>query len=137
MKTIGIDIDKKRVICFAIEKDEQGNVSNITGKLKFFEVKDDQDNGQLKQFASSIQDYFNFIKPDAIAIQTRQTKGRFSAAPSSFKLEGLIQLYDKVDIGFISPQTIAAFYKKNELSMQCDNKYQENALKLANYMLNQ
>jgi len=85
----------------------------------------------------TIQNYFDSVKPEAIAIQTRQTKGRFSAAPSSFKLEGLIQLYDKVDISFISPQTIAAFYKKNDLKIQCDNKYQENALKLANYLLNQ
>jgi len=50
MKAIGIDIDKKRVICFAVEKDEKGKVTNITGKLKFFEVKDDQDNSQLRQF---------------------------------------------------------------------------------------
>ena len=78
-------IDERLTYYLPDEKDEKGKVTNITGKLKFFEVKDDQDNSQLRQFVSTIQNYFDSVKPEAIAIQTRQTKGRFSAAPSSFK----------------------------------------------------
>ncbi len=135
MKAIGIDIDKKRAICYALEKDKQDNVINITGKQKFIEVKDDIDNAQIRNFAQVIHAYFDEISPATIAILTRQTKGRFSASPYSFKLEGLIQCYDKINIEFITPQALNAFYKKNELKLTCENKYQENAMKLANYLL--
>jgi hypothetical protein len=135
MKAIGIEIDKKRAICFALERDQKGNLSNITGKQKFIEIKDDQDNAEIRSFVKTIQQYFDGIKPDAIAIITRQTKGRFSASPYSFKLEGLIQCYENVNIEFVSPQTLTAFFKKNELAMTYENKYQENAMRLASYLL--
>ncbi len=136
MKVIGIEIDKKRAICFALEKDSQGTYTNLTGKFKYLEIQDDHDNGEIRDFQSAIHTFFNSINPTAIAIITRQTKGRFSASPFSFKLEGLIQCYDAVDIEFISPQTLTAFYKKNVLPISFDNNYQENALKLSNYLLN-
>ena len=136
MKVIGIEIDKKRAIYFALEKDSAGTYTNLTGKSKYLEIKDDHDNREIKNFQSTIHAFFNSINPEAIAIITRQTKGKFSASPFSFKIEGLIQCYDAIDIEFISPQTLSAFYKKNTLTVAFDNKYQENALKLSNYLLN-
>lgn len=136
MKVIGIEIDKKRAIYFALEKDSEGTYTNLTGKSKYLEIQDDHDNGEIKNFQSTIHAFFNAINPEAIAIITRQTKGKFSASPFSFKLEGLIQCYDAIDIEFISPQTLSAFYKKNTLTVAFDNKYQEGALKLSNYLLN-
>lgn len=135
MKVIGIDIDKKRAIFVALEKDNQGNIVNITGKSKFIELKDDQDNLEVKTFLKNIHSYFDAIKPERIAIITRQTKGRFSASPYSFKLEGLIQCYPTINIEFASPQALNAHYKKHEFSLVFDNKYQENAIRLANYLL--
>lgn len=136
MKVIGIEIDKKRAICFALEKDSHGTYINLTGKFKYLEIQDDHDNGEIKDFQSTIHTFFNNINPSAIAIITRQTKGKFSSSPFSFKLEGLIQCYDSVDIEFISPQTLSAFYKKNSLTVPFDNNYQENAVRLSNYLLN-
>lgn len=136
MKVIGIEIDKKRAICFALEKDNQGTYINLTGKFKYLEIQDDQDNSEIKDFQSTIHTFFNNINPDAVAIITRQTKGKFSSSPFSFKLEGLIQCYDKVNVEFISPQTLSAFYKKNQMTISFDNNYQENAVKLSNYLLN-
>jgi hypothetical protein len=136
MKVIGIEIDKKRAICFALEKDSQGTYINLTGKFKYLGIQDDHDNGEIRDFQSTIHTFFNNINPDAIAIITRQTKGRFASSPFSFKLEGLIQCYDKVEVEFISPQTLTAFYKKNQMTVSFDNNYQENAVKLSNYLLN-
>jgi hypothetical protein len=136
MKVIGIEIDKKRAICFALEKDNQGTYINLTGKFKYLEIQDDQDNGEIKDFQSTIHTFFNNINPDAIAIMVRQTKGRFASSPFSFKLEGLIQCYHKVNVEFISPKTLSAFYKKNPMIIPFDNNYQENAVSLSNYLLN-
>jgi hypothetical protein len=135
MKVIGIDIDKKRAIFIALEKDANGNISNITEKSKFLEIKDDQNNDEIASFKKNIHSIFNEIIPSRIAIITRQTKGRFSASPYSFKLEALIQCYSKIPVEFVSPQALNAFYKKNEFELPFENKYQENALKLANFLL--
>lgn len=136
MKVIGIEISKKRAICLAIEKDKQGTYINLSGKFKYFEIQNDQDNGEIIDFQSTIHTFFNIIDSDAIAIITRQTKGKFSSSPFSFKLEGLIQCYDKIDIEFISPKILKTFYKKNTMTIPYENNYQENAARLSYYLLN-
>ena len=108
----------------------------LTGKFKYLEIKDDQNNQEVKDFQSTIHSFFNSINADKIAIITRQTKGRFSSSTLSFKMEGLIQCYDKIEIEFVSPRTLSAYYKKNPLTIPFENTYQENALKLAYYLLN-
>ena len=50
MKTIGIDIDKKKAICVALEKDNDGNFHNITGSKKYFEVTDDRDANESSMY---------------------------------------------------------------------------------------
>jgi hypothetical protein len=136
MKAIGIEIAKKRAVCFALEQDSEGNYINLTGTSKYFEIKEDQDNREIRNFQRTIFDFFNSITPDAISIIARQTKGRFASSSFSFKLEGLIQCYEEVGVEFVSPRTLSAFYKKNTLLVPIDHDYQENAVKLANYLLN-
>ncbi|SEM00671.1 Protein of unknown function [Aquimarina amphilecti] len=135
MKVIGIEIDKKRAICMVLSKDEQNNYVNLTGTNKYVEIKDDQNNHDIQVFAEKIHDFFDSIQPDHIAIITRQTKGKFAAAAVSFKLEALIQCYSKTPMSFVSKQTLTAYYKKNELPIVYDNAYQENATRLAAYLL--
>ena len=131
MKTIGIEIDKKRAICYAVEKTLAGDFKNITGKFKYLEIKDDQDNDELRVFQSTLFSFFDSIQSDQIAILSRQVKGKFAASPYSFKLEALIQCYEKTEVQFKSKPALNAFFKKNELTIDPDNIYQENALRLA------
>ena len=133
MKTIGIEIDKKKVIFVVLEKKNESYL-NITEKRKFIELNDDRNGDELKMFMDEIHAYFDSINPDRIAIVTRQTKGKFSASPFSFKVEGLIQLYAKTPIEFITPQALTAYFKKNELPLPMDHKYQEKAMKLAVFL---
>tara|TARA_R110002153_G_scaffold269884_1_gene435836 strand:- start:436 stop:843 length:408 start_codon:yes stop_codon:yes gene_type:complete len=135
MKSIGIEIDKKRAICFALEKDNQGIYINLTGKFKYIDIKDDQNNIEIQNFQSTIHTFFENINPDRIAIISRQTKGKFASSPLSFKLEGLIQCYNKVNVEFVAKATLTAHFKKNSFTTAYDNNYQENAAKLANYLL--
>ena len=58
MKAIGIDIDKKRAICFALEKDAEGTYINISGKFKYLEIKDDKNNLEIQNFQSAIHAFF-------------------------------------------------------------------------------
>lgn len=135
MKSIGIEIDKKRAICFALEKDDQGTIINLTGKFKYLEIKDDQDNNEIQDFQSTIHTFFENINPNRIAIISRHTKGKFASSPLSFKLEGLIQCYNKINVEFIAKATLTAYYKNNSFTIPYDNNYQENAARLASYLL--
>lgn len=135
MKVIGIEIDKKRAICVSLSKDKENQYTNYTGKTKYIEIKNDQDALEIQHFLKDIHELFDSIQPDHIAIIARQTKGKFAAASVSFKLEALIQCYAKTEISFISKQTLTAYYKKNELPISYNNAYQENATRLANYIL--
>jgi hypothetical protein len=66
MRVIGIEIDKKRAICFALEQDSQGTYIDLTGNIRYFEILDDQVNGEIKKFQSTIYTFFKSINPDAI-----------------------------------------------------------------------
>lgn len=135
MKVIGIDIDKTKAIFYALEKDADGKIINLTGDFKYVTLSNDTDNSRVREFQSTIHSFFDNINPDKIAILTRQTKGRFKSAPLSFKIEGLIQCYLKVEIEFIPPLTLTAFFKKNDFNLKLEHNYQENSAKLAYYLL--
>ncbi|NVK63437.1 MAG: DUF3010 family protein [Flavobacteriales bacterium] len=136
MKVIGIEIDNKRAICYAVEKDNHGSYINLTGKFKSLSIKDDYENSELRNFQSTIHTFFEGIVPQRIAVLKRQTKGRFASSAVSFKLEGLIQCYEDVEVEFVSPQTLKAYYKKNGCSISPQHNYQDKAVQLANYLLN-
>ncbi|WP_299901037.1 DUF3010 family protein [uncultured Aquimarina sp.] len=135
MKAVGIEIDKKRAICVIVSKDANGILQNVTGKTKYIEIKDDHNNQEIQDFLQKVETFFDEVAPNSIGIISRQTKGKFAAASVSFKLEALIQCYKKTEITFVSKQTLTAYYKKNELPVSYDNAYQENATRLATYLL--
>lgn len=133
MVAIGIDIDSSKIILYAL-KDENGHLENITGSFKTLAIVDEYENSQIREFQATIHSFFDTLNPDKIGILKRNTKGRYSASPTSFKLEGLIQCYDKCEIEFISPKTISAFFTKNDF-VNPSHKYQIEASKLAQYLL--
>lgn len=135
MKAIGIHIDKTKAIFFALEKDDAGNLLNITGSFKFLSLKNDTDNASVRAFKSTVYSYFEGVKPDKVAIQARQTKGRFKSAPLGFKIEGLIQCCENIEVEFVQPMTISSYYKKNTFSISLEHDYQEAAAKIAYYLL--
>jgi hypothetical protein len=135
MKVIGIDIDKTKAIFFALEKDADGNIRNLTTDFKYVILIDDTDNSKVRAFQSTVHTFFKTIHPDRIAILKRQTKGRFKSAPLSFKIEGLIQCYEKTDIEFFPPITISTYFKKNDFNFKPEHSYQEAAAKLAYFLV--
>lgn len=135
MKTIGIDIDSSRAILYAVEQLADGTLSNITGDFKSITIKDDYDNDEIREFQSTIHSFFDNLNPSKIGIVKRMTKGKFAASPVSFKLEGLIQCYKNCNIEFIAPITLSTYYKKNTFVISTQHKYQDNAARLAQYLI--
>jgi len=137
MKVIGIAIDKTKAIFYVLEDRGNGNLLNLTGDFKYLTLKNDMDNASVRTFQSNVHSFFDKIHPDRIAILARQTKGRFKSAPLSFKIEGLIQCYEEVEVEFVSPHKILSYFKKNEFILDLEHEFQEKAAKLACYIISQ
>ncbi|MFJ1473407.1 DUF3010 family protein [Capnocytophaga cynodegmi] len=134
MKTIGIEINNDKAILFVLEKDGT-TINEITGNFKQLKLDNDKNNDEMRTFQSVIFSHFDSINPDRIAILTKQSRGKFASSSVSFKIEALIQCYTKVNIEFVSPRTLDAYYKKNNFDVQISYNYQEKAAKLSKYLI--
>lgn len=135
MRAIGIDIDKTKTIFYVLEKDIDGNLVPLSVRLKHLTLENDTDNTSLRSFQSNLYSFFDELQPDRIAILKRQTKGRFKSSPLSFKIEGLIQCYEPVEVEFVQPMAVSSYFKKYEFDLTPEFEYQIPAAKLARYML--
>jgi hypothetical protein len=100
-------------------------------------VSDIYNTEQVRQFSNQIDVAFKQIKPDLIGIckRSENARGKMAPAAASFKWEGIIQLNSKVDIRFVSPQTVKAFFKKNAKTINANRRYQDDAFDVACYLL--
>ena len=136
MKTLGIQIKSNEAILVVLETNNAGIIIQTNESTKF-EIDDPSKPSQVRQFRDQINSAFNSIAPSQIGVMARNAKATGLRAPSalSFKLEGIIQLYEKFDIELIWPQSIAAFYKKNPRLQTPRHKYQQDAFDVAFYLL--
>jgi hypothetical protein len=135
MRVIGIDIDKTKTSVYALETDTAGKQVPVSGSLKYLILENDTDNSSVRAYQSRIHSFFDELHPARIAILKRQTKGRFKSSPLSFKIEGLIQCYQKVEVEFIQPMAVSGYFKKHSFDFIPEFEYQIPAAKLASYML--
>lgn len=136
MKAIGIQIQGNEVILVVLQKDAQGNITQLSQSAKFG-VTDHTSNLQIRQFRDQITASFDSINADVIGVIARNasTSSRMKSSPVSFKLEGILQLYPSKEVEFIWPQSIVPFLKKHQLTITPKNKYQQDALELAFMLL--
>lgn len=136
MKAIGIQLRSNEAIIVVLDQDESGSIFLTDESIKL-KIDDHLKSEEIHQFRNQIFSLFDNLKPTSIGVIVRNSKGKGIHAPSpiSFKLEGIIQLYDKLEIDFIWSTSIDAFLKKNPLTIKGKHNYQESALKLAYYLL--
>ena len=135
MKTLGIDIAGNTAVFCAIE--ENSEIKDITGKMTKLELKDDESSLEVHEFVDVVHSFLKDHQFDKIAIikRAKSLKAKFPVSPISFKLEGLIQTYKESEIMFVSPQTISAYFKKNQNLFKPKYGYQKSASDLAYYLL--
>ena len=135
MKTLRIDINGNTAVFCSVE--ENDGIVDITGKMTKLELKDDESSQEVHEFVDVIYSHFNEMQFDKIAIlkRAKSLKAKFPVSPISFKLEGLIQTYKESEIIFIAPQTISAYFKKNQKVFKPKYAYQNSAADLAYYLL--
>lgn len=140
MKVVGIQIEGNEIIAVVLEKSADGIIIQ-TDESNRFDVTDHTNSSQIQQFRDQLNSYLDSVNPSRIGIRMRNAKVKSSSkvrppSPISFKLEGIIQLYEKIEIEFIWPQTITAFKKKNESSLLSNHKYQQEAFDIAYFLIN-
>jgi hypothetical protein len=137
MKVIGIQIKSKEAILVVLEKEASGIIVQTNESAKY-SIDDPANPSQVKQFRDQINSAFDSINAFRIGIVARNANGKGERAPSpiSFKLEGIIQLYDRIEVELVWKQTTNAYFKKNAKSIAAKHKYQEDAFDLAYYLIN-
>lgn len=131
MKICGIEIKGSEAIIAVASFDGQalGHVALATKKIA---LEDDDEAANVKAFAAQVSAFVRENGISRIAIKKRSKKGEFAGGPTTFKIEGVFQLLDGVEVTLLSPQTINAQNKKHDFALPATlNKYQHEAFKAA------
>lgn len=134
MKTVGIQIDGNKLIMGVIERYDDGNTecSELSRRL---ELQNHLDNTEVRNFKDELYSALDIIGASRIAYIVRNPKGQKAASPLSFKLEGILQLYSNLEVESFWPATTTAYFKKNTYKDLKKYKYQDKALRLATYLM--
>ncbi|MBC3338445.1 DUF3010 family protein [Pseudomonas proteolytica] len=128
MTLCGIEIKGSEAIIAVAAPD----LTHVTMATKKIALEDDDEAANVKAFASQVAAFVRDNGITRIAIKRRSKKGEFAGGPTTFKIEGVLQLLDGVEVTLLSPQTINAQYKKHNFELPATlNKYQHEAFKTA------
>ncbi|MBT9304306.1 DUF3010 family protein [Pseudomonas sp. TAE6080] len=128
MTLCGIEIKGSEAIIAVAAQD----LTHVALPSKKIALDDDDEAANVKAFASQVAAFVRDNGITRIAIKKRSKKGEFAGGPTTFKIEGVLQLLDGVDVTLLSPQTINAQNKKHNFDLPATlNKYQHEAFKTA------
>jgi len=131
MRICGIEISGSKANLCVVEVVSDEYTALKLGLPKI-ELSDDNEQSSVKIFRDTILSFFRENKVDHAVIIKRQSKGEYAAGPTTFKIEGIIQLCDDTPVLLLQPNTIASTLKKNPIDRP-DNihKYQHKAFEAA------
>ncbi len=85
-----------------------------------FTLDKDEKIDNVKKFYDSIKNFIKENKVTHLAIKKRNKKGQYAGGAITFKMEGLFQMVDKVEVELLAPQSISATNKKNNFKIDKD-----------------
>ena len=130
----GIDIAARRAILVFLRQTGE-TIEDVTGKQTQIKIGDDDDPGELRRFCQRAHAVFDSMRPDRIAIVQRKKIGNFASGGTTFKLEGLLQLYPQTDVTIVASATLRQYSKDHRPILTPRYTYQKNAYLLARYLL--
>ena len=131
MNICGIEIKGSEAI-IAVAALDGSTLSHIPLATKKIALDEDDEAANVKLFAAQVASFVRENSVDRIAIKKRSKKGEFAGGPTTFKIEGILQLLDGCEVTLLSPQTINAQNKKHNFELPATlNKYQHEAYKAA------
>jgi hypothetical protein len=131
MTLCGIEIKGSEAIIAVASLNNQ-TLTHVALATKKIALEDDDEAANVKAFAAQVKAFVRDNAIERIAIKKRSKKGEFAGGPTTFKIEGVFQLLEGVEVTLLSPQTINAQNKKHNFDLPATlNKYQHEAFKTA------
>lgn len=131
MKVCGIEIKGSEAL-LAVVALEAGSPAHLAMATKKIGLEDDELADNVKAFASQARQFVTEHGITHLAIKKRSKKGDFAGGPTTFKIEGILQLLEGCEVALVSPQTVSAQAKKHNIEPPTSlNKYQHEAYKSA------
>ena len=131
MNICGIEIKGSEAI-IAVAALDGSTLSHVPLATKKIALDDDDEAANVRRFAAQVASFVRENSVDRIAIKKRSKKGEFAGGPTTFKIEGILQLLDGCEVTLLSPQTINAQAKQHNFELPGTlNKYQHEAYKAA------
>ena len=130
----GIEIAARRAV-FVFLRREAEQVVDVTGRQTQIKIADSEDPGEIRLFCQHAHALLDHQHPDCIAIVQRKQKGHFASGGTTFKLEGLLQLYPHEDVTIVAPAILRKYAKDVRPLLAPRFGYQKNAYLLAHYLL--
>ncbi|MEG0862228.1 MAG: DUF3010 family protein [Pseudomonas sp.] len=131
MKVCGIEIKGSDAL-LAVVALEAGSPAHLVLPTKKIALEDDDLADNVKAFATQSRQFVTEHGITHLAIKKRSKKGDFAGGPTTFKIEGILQLLEQCEVALVSPQTVSAQAKKHNIEPPASlNKYQHEAYKSA------
>lgn len=131
MKICGIEIKGSEAI-FAVASLQNSTLEHLALATKKIALEDDDESSNVKAFAALVDAFIRDNGIQQLAIKKRSKKGEFAGGPTTFKIEGILQLLNECNVMLVSPQTVSAQHKKHDFVLATSlNKYQHEAYKTA------
>jgi hypothetical protein len=124
MRVCGVELKGGEAILAVIDVDVD-NVIHVDLATKKIPLGDTNSVVQVKSFQEIFESFCRDNNVERICIKKRNEKGEFAGGANTFKMEGLIQVSDAPEVMLVSPQTISAMQKREEINIPPElNKYQ-------------
>ena len=102
MTLCGIEIKGSEAI-FAIASLDDQTLTHVALATKKIALEDDDEAANVKAFAAQVKAFVQENALQRIAIKKRSKKGEFAGGPTTFKIEGVFQLLEGVEVTLLSP----------------------------------
>ncbi len=127
MKICGIELKGSEARLAVVKKTEDG-VEHVNIATKKIPLGDGECSIQTKSFMDTFESFCRDNAIEMVCIKKRGKKGEYAGGPDTFKMEGIIQVSNVPAVMLISPQTISAMQKREEITIPDElNKYQHAA----------
>jgi hypothetical protein len=130
VKIAGVEIKGSEAI-FAVVEYVDADLAHVPATVKKIALEDDDIAANVRQFRTQVAAFISDNGLKMLAIKKRGKKGEFAGGPTTFKIEGVLQLLEGCEAVLVSPQTISAQAKKLAELPGSLNKYQHEAYKTA------
>jgi hypothetical protein len=131
VRCCGASIKGDELVLVTVVQD-QGEFRIETGASLKQKLSGTANQQSVRAFLTAISGFIRNNKIDRISIRGRQAKGSFVSGPTTFKIEGLLQILENCAVEILPARTIQARVKKRELTLPANaHKYQTEAYQAA------